>query len=67
MAHAHSPSAPVDKYYVPHGSPWPIVGSIALFTSVGGAALWLPFLHLIIGPGQLRAMFKQLADEARAR
>jgi putative heme iron utilization protein len=32
----------------------------------GGAALWLPFLHRIIGPGQLRAMLKQLADEARA-
>lgn len=33
----------------------------------GGAALWLPFLHRIIGPGPLRAMLKQLADEARAR
>jgi len=32
----------------------------------GGAALWLPFLHRIIGSGQLRAMLKQLADEARA-
>jgi cytochrome c oxidase subunit III len=41
MAHAHSPSAPIDKYYVPHGSPWPIVGSVALFTTMGGAALWL--------------------------
>jgi cytochrome c oxidase subunit 3 len=41
MAHASSPPAPSDKYYVPHGSPWPIVGSVALFTTVGGAALWL--------------------------
>src|SRR3954470_18900106 len=48
MAHADSPSAPVDKYYVPHGSPWPIVGSVALFTSVGGAALWLN--HVTAGP-----------------
>jgi cytochrome c oxidase subunit III len=41
MAHVqHSPAA-VDKYYVPHGSPWPIVGSIALFSTVGGAAIWL--------------------------
>ncbi|HEU4655204.1 MAG TPA: cytochrome c oxidase subunit 3 [Steroidobacteraceae bacterium] len=48
MAHAHSPSAPADKYYVPHGSPWPIIGSIALFTSVGGAALWLN--HVTAGP-----------------
>jgi len=48
MDHAHSPSAPADKYYVPHGSPWPIVGSVALFTSVGGAALWLN--HVTAGP-----------------
>ena len=41
MAHAHTTHAPADKYYVPHGSPWPIVGSVALFTTVGGAALWL--------------------------
>jgi cytochrome c oxidase subunit III len=40
MAHA-STHAPTDKYYVPHHSPWPIVGSVALFTTVGGAALWL--------------------------
>jgi putative heme iron utilization protein len=33
----------------------------------GGVALWLPFLHRIIGPGPLRAMLKQLADEARTR
>lgn len=30
-----------DRYYVPHGSHWPIVGSIGLFLSVGGAAAWL--------------------------
>jgi cytochrome c oxidase subunit III len=41
MAHAHPTHAPADKYYVPHGSPWPIVGSVALFTTVGGAAMWL--------------------------
>jgi cytochrome c oxidase subunit 3 len=29
------------KYYVPHGSPWPIVGSIALFTLMLGAASYL--------------------------
>jgi cytochrome c oxidase subunit 3 len=39
MAHAHTP--PADKYYVPHGSPWPILGSLALFTTVAGAAMWL--------------------------
>ncbi len=29
-----------DRYYVPHGSPWPIVGSIGLFTTVAGVANW---------------------------
>jgi cytochrome c oxidase subunit III len=29
------------RYYVPHGSHWPIVGSIGLFTTLSGAALWL--------------------------
>ncbi|HEX2667382.1 MAG TPA: cytochrome c oxidase subunit 3 [Gammaproteobacteria bacterium] len=28
-------------YYVPHGSHWPIVGSIGLFTTLAGAALWM--------------------------
>jgi cytochrome c oxidase subunit 3 len=41
MAHATTTHSPSDKYYVPHSSPWPLVGSIALFTTVGGAALWL--------------------------
>ncbi len=30
-----------DIYYVPHGSKWPIVGSIGLFTTMLGAASWL--------------------------
>ena len=48
-AHRHRPAhAASDKYYVPHGSPWPIVGSIALFTTVGGAAMWLN--HVDAGP-----------------
>jgi len=43
MAHAqaHTAAASSDKYYVPHGSPWPIIGSVSLFTTVLGAALWL--------------------------
>jgi cytochrome c oxidase subunit 3 len=28
-------------YYVPHGTRWPILGSIGLFLTVGGAAVWL--------------------------
>jgi cytochrome c oxidase subunit III len=30
-----------DRYYVPHGTRWPIVGSIGLFTLLLGGALWL--------------------------
>jgi cytochrome c oxidase subunit 3 len=30
-----------DKYYVPHGTRWPIVGSIGLFLIVSGAALMM--------------------------
>ena len=49
MAHAHTTHAPPsEKYYVPHGSPWPIIGSIALFTAVSGGALWLN--HVNSGP-----------------
>ena len=30
-----------NKYYLPHGSPWPIVGSVALFCVMAGAVTWL--------------------------
>jgi cytochrome c oxidase subunit III len=40
MAHAETiPQA--DKYYIPHGSKWPAVGAMALFTTMLGAALLL--------------------------
>ena len=29
-----------DHYYVPHGTRWPIVGSVGLFTLAAGAAMW---------------------------
>jgi cytochrome c oxidase subunit 3 len=45
MAHAHTTHAPADKYYVPHSSPWPIVGSISLFTTMSGVSLWLNHVH----------------------
>lgn len=48
MAHAHVTHAPSEKYYVPHGSPWPIIGSLSLFTTVSGVALWLN--HVMAGP-----------------
>ena len=34
---AHTP----DKYYVPHGTKWPIIGSIGLFTLFIGVSNWL--------------------------
>ena len=48
MAHAPTSHAPSEKYYVPHSSPWPLIGSIALFTTVGGGAMWLN--HSNAGP-----------------
>jgi cytochrome c oxidase subunit 3 len=30
-----------DKYYIPHDSPWPIYGSVALFTTMLGVCGWL--------------------------
>jgi cytochrome c oxidase subunit 3 len=41
MAQSHADHGSADKYYVPHGSPWPIFGSVALFVTVGGAAMML--------------------------
>jgi cytochrome c oxidase subunit 3 len=63
MAQAHAPTSTAsEKYYIPHGSPWPIVGSIALFTTVGGAALWLNHVHagpwiVTLGLALLACMF----------
>ncbi|HBK56833.1 MAG TPA: cytochrome c oxidase subunit 3 [Xanthomonadales bacterium] len=37
MAHTHD----ANIYYVPHGSKWPMVGTLGLFTTVFGVANWL--------------------------
>lgn len=59
MAQAHAPSS--DKYYVPHHSPWPIFGSVALFTLMLGAVStlnnWLPAWSLVPGFALLALMF----------
>ena len=39
MANAHAPDS--SRYYIPHGSPWPIRGSIALFAMMLGAIAFL--------------------------
>ncbi len=41
MAHAHHHHAPEGKYYVPHASHWPIVGSVSMFITMFGASQWL--------------------------
>src|SRR5487761_2759619 len=38
-SNAHAPDS--QHYYVPHGSPWPIVAAIALFTLMWGAVAYL--------------------------
>ncbi|MGH8307740.1 MAG: cytochrome c oxidase subunit 3, partial [Gammaproteobacteria bacterium] len=30
-----------NHYYIPHGTHWPIMGSVGLFTAAVGGALWL--------------------------
>src|SRR5579863_4131090 len=58
MAQAH---ADADKYYIPHGSPWPIFGSVTLFTVMSGAIAtlddWLPAYALIPGFVMLALLF----------
>jgi len=39
MAESHASDS--SQYYIPHGSPWPIRGSIALFTVMIGAVVYL--------------------------
>ena len=50
-----------DAYYIPHGSPWPIFGSVTLFTLMAGAisALneWLPAWSLVPGFVMLCLLF----------
>jgi cytochrome c oxidase subunit 3 len=46
MAHAQAAHGG-DRYYIPHGSRWPIVGAVALFTTMFGVSAWL---NDFIGP-----------------
>src|SRR6478752_1872390 len=40
MSQSHAPADP-SKYYLPHGTPWPIIGSVALFSTILGVVAWL--------------------------
>src|SRR5580698_1315476 len=59
MAEAHATDA--DKYYIPHGSPWPIFAAVSLFTVMAGAIAllddWLPAWSLLPGFVLLAIMF----------
>ena len=58
MAQAH---AEADQYYVPHSSPWPLYGSITLFTLMSGAVAtlngWMPAWALLPGFTMLALLF----------
>jgi cytochrome c oxidase subunit 3 len=42
MAQAHDTHAhDASVYYIPHGSRWPVIASVALFTTMVGFASWL--------------------------
>ncbi len=59
MAQAHATEA--DKYYIPHGSPWPIFAAVSMFTLMLGAVStlndWLPAWSLIPGFALMAIMF----------
>ena len=61
MAHAQITEADHNSYYVPHSSPWPIYGSITLFTLMSGAVAtldnWLPAWALLPGFVMLALLF----------
>jgi cytochrome c oxidase subunit III len=51
MANTHAPQG--DKYYIPHGSPWPFFGSVTLFTLMVGVVT--TFEGIGVGPWVLTA------------
>jgi cytochrome c oxidase subunit III len=59
MAQAHTEAT--ETYYVPHSSPWPIYGSVTLFTLMLGAVSalndWLPGWALLPGLLMLISLF----------
>ncbi len=63
MAQAHAPAHSHDggKYYVPHSSKWPIIGSAAFFTLLLGAIAllnhWLPAWAMLPGFALVVYMF----------
>ena len=58
MAQAHAPDQ--DSYYIPDHSPWPILGSVSLFTIMLGAFQASPALAVIAGVGVVLACWYML-------
>ncbi|HTT42141.1 MAG TPA: cytochrome c oxidase subunit 3, partial [Steroidobacteraceae bacterium] len=58
---ANAPSTGSSKYYIPHDSMWPIVGSVALFSVMLGAISylndWFPGIAFLPGAILLTIMF----------
>jgi cytochrome c oxidase subunit 3 len=46
MSQAHADTHDRSQYFVPHGSRWPVIASVALFTAMLGFARWLNDLAL---------------------
>ncbi len=61
MTDAHAHAQADSNYYVPHGSPWPIVAAVALFCLMVGAVLFLDGVtsawSLLPGPLLLIVLF----------
>ncbi len=72
MAQAHAHNA--DKYYIPHSSPWPIFGSVSLFTLMFGAVgllnewygPWMLYLGLALLVGMFIGWFRVVIGENQA-
>ena len=60
MSHEHEAHDP-NKYYVPHGSPWPFYGSVTLFVLMFGAAAYLNDWAGALGAWALLPGFVMLA------
>ena len=69
---AHA-AQPADVYFVPHGSRWPVIASVALFATMVGFASWLNefsfgrplfFVGLVMLAGILFKWFGDVIDES---
>ena len=68
MAHAHADQHDPNVYFVPHGSKWPVLASVFLFTQMIGLASWMNHMSwgkptFFVGlVGLMAILFKWFAD-----